>query len=407
LYEEAAAALEAKDYELALDKWAAIEVKRGSLPYRDRMQIEQRAKTSICARLYNEAFLAVSNQQPYHTLDIWEQIKAIDPDYPDEDGLLELVQRMLDTDAEIKKRDKRLIRGALIVGGLLLLMAIGWKLVNRGNALADGAAATSQAVAAITQTATKRATETAVSTQTAVPPSKTPLPEPTKVAAVIEPTATELPTTAPSATATASPTATATPPPTDTPAPAESPTPTNIGLVLENSSVFDTPNLNGQELTVVAEGDSIVVLGRSEDEKWLFVGMGDLAGFVFRERMQWQGDTDGLPVYTHTDSTDEPTPEAPAASDEITELTFDLWPLAETAVCTTIGWEQDLFFEGHGGNGIYAYYWDGTLIKGPTNSSYIYRLVSPGGAVSSFGRVESGGGLWIQKNLFIDAPNCP
>ena len=404
LYEEAAAALETNQYELALNKWAAIEVKRGNLPYRDRMQIEQRAKTGICARLYNEAFLAVSNQQPYRTLEIWKQIIAIDPDYPDDDGVLELVQRMLDSDAAIKKRDKRLIRGALIVGGLLLLVAIGWKLVNRGDALADEVPATTQAVVAITQPATKQATQTAVS------PSKTPIPEPTEAAIIIDPTAIELPTTAPSATTTPNPTvtplATDTPPPTNTPTPTESPTPTNIGLVLENSSVFDIPNLNGQELTVVEEGDSIEVMGRSEDEKWLFVSNDNLAGFVFRERLQWGGDTNSLPIYTHTDSADENIPETPAASSEITELSFDLWPLPETAVCTTTGWEQDLFFEGHGGNGIYAYYWDGKLINGPTNGSYIYRLVSPGGSVSSYGRIESGGGLWLQKNLLIDAPNC-
>ena len=406
LYEEAANALETNNYEQALAKWEAIEVKRGILPYRDRMQVEQRAKTGICARLYNEAFLAVSNQQPYQALDYWKQIKAIDPDFVDEDGVLELVQRMYDTDADIRKRDKRLIVGALIVGTLLLLMAVGWKLVNREEALADGTPATSQAVAAITQTATKRATATAVFTQTAVPPSKTPLPEATAAAAASEPDREpNCATATPAASATPNPTAT--PVPTDTPAPTESATPTNIGLVLENSSVFDTPDLNGEELAVVEEGDSIVVMGRSEDDKWLFVGTGSLAGFVFRERLQWEGDTGRLPVYTHTDGADETTPETPAASDEITELTFDLWPLPETAVCTTTGWEQDLFFEGHGGSGIYAYYWDGKLIKGPTNTSFTYRLVSPGGAASGFGRIESGGGLWLQKPLFVEAPNCP
>ncbi|NHZ72115.1 MAG: protein kinase [Aquificales bacterium] len=59
LYDEAVGALEASEYALALEKWKAIEVKRGSLPYRDQMQVEARAKTGICAVLYNNAFLAV------------------------------------------------------------------------------------------------------------------------------------------------------------------------------------------------------------------------------------------------------------------------------------------------------------------------------------------------------------
>jgi hypothetical protein len=177
--------------------------------------------------------------------------------------------------------------------------------------------------------------------------------------------------------------------------------------VLEDSSLFDTPNLSGEELSVVEAGGAIVVLGRSEDGKWYFVGDGDTAGFIFAERLEWEGDVDGLAVFTHSDATandtDAPTP---VAASEITPLTFDLWPLPETAVCTTTGWEQDIFFQGQGGNGIYAYYWDGKLIDGPTNSRFIYRLVSPGGAVTGVGRIESGGGLWQQSTLFIEAPNC-
>ena len=401
LYEEAVLALEAHEYEGALDKWEAIEVKRGSLPYRDRMQIEERAKIGICARLYNDAFQAVAQQQPYLTLAIWKKIKSIDPDFPDEDGVLELAQRMLDTDKEIKHRDKRLIIGALVAGALLILFAIGWRFSNRGTAVAEEES-TIQAVAIVTETATH------TPTKTAVPPSHTPTKEPTDNAPVSEPetSATNLPT------ATLKPTATetATPQPTDTPAatdtPTTTPTPTNVGLVLANSSLFATPNLDGEELSVVEEGDAIVVMGRSQDNKWLFVGDGDIAGFVFRERLQWDGEAASLPIFTHSSSAGGSIEETPTTSNNITPLKFDLWPLPETAVCTTTGWEQDIFFEGHGGNGLYAYYWNGKLIEGPTSTSFVYRLVSPGGTVSGLGKVESGGSKPIEEPLFVEAPNC-
>ncbi|MBE2223601.1 MAG: protein kinase [Anaerolineae bacterium] len=399
LYEAAVTALEAHEYEEALNKWEAIEVKRGSLPYRDRMQVEERAKSGICARLYNDAFLSVAQQQPYLTLAIWKKIKAMDPDFPDEDGVLELAQRMLDSDSEIKRRDKRLIIGALVAGALLILLAIGWRFSNRGNVMTNGES-TSQAAAIVAETVTD------VPTKTAVPPTQTPTKEPTNNSLVSESaaTATDLPTAAP--TDTAAPQPTDTPAATQTPTPTTTPTPTNVGLVLENSSMFATPNLDGEELSVVEEGAAIVVMGRSEDSKWLFIGNGDTAGFVFRDRLQWDGEVDGLPVFTHSDRNSSTEAETPVASENITPLEFDLWPLAETAVCTSTGWEQKIFFQGHGGNGIYAYYWNGKLLEGPTNSSYVYRLVSPGGAVTGTGRVESGGGLWQESTLFVEAPNC-
>ncbi len=403
MYEEAVLLLEAHKYEDALDKWEAIEVKRGSLPYRDRMQVEERAKVGIAARLYNNAFVAVAEQKPYLALSIWKQVEAINPDFPDEDGVLELAQRMIDTNEEIKHRDKWLIAGSLVAGVLIILMAIGWRFMSSDAVAAGtGATATVPAVAVITETVTK------APTKTAVPATTTPTKKPTENLLVSETqsaTATPQPTNTIVATVVATTVATNTPLATDTPT--SSPTPTDVGLVLNNSSLFATPNLSGEELSVLEAGVAIVVLGRSEDGKWFFVGDEDTAGFIFGERLQWEGEVDGLPVFTHSSGAanvaDEPTP---VASSEITPLIFDFWPLPETAVCTTTGWEQDIFFLGHGGNGIYAYYWNGKLIDGPTNGSYIYRLVSPGGAATGEGRIESGGGLWEQTTLFIEAPNC-
>lgn len=387
LYEEAVAALESSEYALALEKWEMIENQRGSLPYRDRMNVESRAKVGICAVLYNNAFLAVSDHQPYIAMDYWQQIKAIDPDFPDEDGVLELAERMFNTEKDVKRRDKRLLVGALIVGVLAILSAIGWRIANPNAGMAAG-------VVPLTPTAV---TPTRQSTESLV---------------ILEPTATEISTKTPSATPSATPTLapTATPAPTDSPAGSPMPdqpnTPGNIGLVLDNVSIFAIPDLGGEELAVVETGDTITILGRSEDGKWFFVGDGETAGFVFGERVQWRGDSESLPVFTHSNAADSAPKNTPIPAADLTELTFDLWELPETAVCTTTGWEQDIFFAGHGGNGVYAYYWNSNLIKGPTNSSTIFRLVSTGGDIVGLGKVESGGGRWVEKPLVIAAPNC-
>ncbi|PIE79804.1 MAG: hypothetical protein CSA11_10515 [Chloroflexi bacterium] len=404
LYEEAVDALESHDYETALTKWQKINEKRGNLPYRDRMQVEERAKGGICARLYNDAFLAAAKEKPYLALDLWDQIKSIDPDFQDEDGVLGLTERLINTNEEVKERDKRLLIGALIVGTLFILTAVVLRFSDRGAVSAQEVASSSQATPVIAHTATSLSpTQTAnpqlteeglaflTSTKTATPTV----------------TATTTETATVRATATAAITLTKTPIsiPSATTTPVGTSLPSDIGLVLENSSIFAIPNLNGEELAVVEAGDSIVVIGRSIDNKWLFVGHGDIAGFVFRERLEWNGTAAELPVYTHS-NTDAAAEASPEATGEITALEFDLWPLPETAVCTESGWEQDIFLQGHGSNGIYAYYWEGNFIEGPTSSSYVYRVTSLGGDLAGTGRVESGGGMWRESTIYIEAPNC-
>ncbi|MFO7684217.1 MAG: protein kinase [Chloroflexota bacterium] len=429
LYEEAVTLLDNRQYQEGLQKWEAIENMRGKLPYRDRMQVERRAKEGICAVLYNDAFMEVSRQNPHQAVAHWKEIKAIDPDFPDEDGVLELAQKLINTEKEIKRRDKRLIAIALAVGVLLVLSQVLWIVVGRSSRVEASAIAaqeteTRQAAATSTQPATNTPvpSATAVPTRTGQPDNSRsdlfifPLETGTPPTPTASPAATQTPrptatTAAATATATSAPaTETAAESPTATPsadAPAGTPTPTNIGLVVENASLFDIPDLSGQELAVVVVDDPVVILGRSQDSKWLFVGDGSVAGFMFRDRVQWDGELGRLPIFTHSDARGGGAQATPAPSDVITELTFDLWPLPETAVCTATGWEMMLYFQGQGGNGVYQYYWNAEPIAGPTNSSAVYKLVSPGGAVSGFGRVESGGNLWQQKNLFVAEPKCP
>ncbi|MCZ7668867.1 MAG: SH3 domain-containing protein [Chloroflexi bacterium] len=78
---------------------------------------------------------------------------------------------------------------------------------------------------------------------------------------------------------------------------------------------------------MVAAGDPIVIMGRSEDSKWFFVGDGDVAGFVFEDRIQWYGEMGRLPIFTHSSAGGGSATPKPA--DQITPLSFDLWPLPE------------------------------------------------------------------------------
>ena len=116
--------------------------------------------------------------------------------------------------------------------------------------------------------------------------------------------ATPMPTIAPTTTALPLPTTTSTPNPTATLVPAATAmaTPTllhDAAIALEPSSIFIAPDAGAQELAIVAAGETVSVLGRSESGNWLFVLNDDFVpGFVFVERFDWDGDFEALPLVT-------------------------------------------------------------------------------------------------------------
>ena len=69
---------------------------------------------------------------------------------------------------------------------------------------------------------------------------------------------------------------------------------------------------------------------------------------------------------------------------------------------------MSVFIEGHGGNGVYTYYWNDERVAGPlTNASYTFQVHSAGGALPGEGAVVSGDGQRAEQELYIPAPSCP
>lgn len=388
LYDEAIAHLAQGNYDAALAAWQAIESQHGRLAYTDRLQVEQLAKEGICIGLYTRALTAVAVNQPAEALRLWAQIRDVDAHYPDTDDVAGQAERLLQQQQQQTTWQRRLI---VVVPLILLLGLAGWWLGR--NRLAGGEVSpqpTTTILAAMiapTETVTATAPPTAVSTPTAVT------------------------TQPPAATQTSAPPAT--PQPSPSPAPTETVTgpilATDVAFAKEDASIFASPRTNSPELAVVALGEQLQVLGRSEVRNWLFVDNGEVAGFIFQPLLQWDGDLSTLPVYTYTDAA--PTNNAATASPTavggpITSLKLDLWTLPGTAQCSGSGWRLNVFMQGQGGNGRYRYYWNGQFLVGPTSTSHTFTVNSGGGVIIGVGRVVSDDGQAIERELFIPIPTC-
>ena len=382
LYDEAVELLEQGDYGAALSAWQTLAEQRGDLAYADRFDVAQSARDGLCADRYAAAITAVSAAQPEEALSLWAQIQAIQPHYPDSANIVRQANDLLRQRRQRSVWQRRLIVLAPILL-LLLVLAVAWSIRSRQNAAVAG----------------PLPTLTAVSAPIALP-SATPTPTPTAA-----PTAT--PTAGPTATPATLSTPTAVPiqPPTAVPPTGTAP---NIALVTEDASIFAAPQSDSLELAVVAPGDEVQILGRSETPNWLFVGNGDVAGFIFQPLVQWEGDVASLPVFTYTDAA----PDANATpgsngGNPVTGLRLDLWPLPDTVQCSSGKWSQRVYMQGQGGNGRYRYYWQDQFLTGPTGASHTFTVTSTGGAIVGTGRVVSEDGQSVERGLFIPIPKCP
>ncbi len=239
----------------------------------------------------------------------------------------------------------------------------------------------------------------------------------------------------PTATATATPSATATRPPTQTPPPPATatvvitrtpvPSPSNtpintppaaqpitgtLAIAHLSSSIFDFPDASGHELSYIGIGDRVTVLGRSESGEWFFVETKEgLQGFIFAPRLKWDGDFAALPVVEPDITASTP----PAAANNCQgsacpALTFDLYPV-QAARCENGLHYRTIYMRGHGGNGRYTYYWKGQKVAGPLlNEGFGFEVSSADGApVIGTGKVASGDGQTVEKELFVSDFDCP
>lgn len=275
-----------------------------------------------------------------------------------------------------KKRLLWLAAGMLTI---ILLIGGGWSWYNQAN--------TPAVSAAILPTATH--TATAVPTHTASPTATTPPTEP----AAATPTAT----------------ATATPPPTPTATavPVTDTLTNTLATAQLASSIYSEPDTGAAELTFIGIGETVTVLGRSEEGEWLFVQTEEgTAGFVFAPRMAWSGEFEALPVILEIISTDPGSPGS-CGNQPCASLTLDLYPLPGSR-CENGRYYRTVFMQGQGGNGRFTYYWKGQKMAGPlAEEGFGFEVSSAdGSAVIGMGKVVSGDGQTVEKELFVSDFAC-
>ncbi len=167
---------------------------------------------------------------------------------------------------------------------------------------------------------------------------------PTAQALLLPPTS---PTPTTTATATTRPTATATPTPlptaTATPGPSPSPTltatPEFVTVVAVDAAAYFTgPDVTHTELdTFVAAGETVTVLGQSENGSWLLVENGEgVQGWVARRFFGENSAVGGVPVSGFILAGEEDAPTAAATQ------AIAIWSVAATAPIANNRWQTDL-----------------------------------------------------------------
>lgn len=293
---------------------------------------------------------------------------------------------------------KSYIRWATIA---VLLLAAGLLFITGGNRTRS--ANSDQTVSAA------NVTESAVVMPTAVSPTatmETTATAESNPAAVVEPTATENAVE----TAVSSPTPPATATPTETVTPEPSATVTVDVMTTQallSSSLFASPDANGQEVTFVGVGEEVQILGRSQYGDWLYVRTADYEeGFVYGPRFDWTGDYNTLQI-VKTSATVTNTPVAAScAGGGCPTLTMDIYDLPSPRCAQ--GKIRTIYIQGQGGNEIYTYYWNGGIVAGPlTDTGFGFDVTSPdGSAVIGRGKVVSGDGQTVEKELFVSNFSC-
>ncbi len=233
-------------------------------------------------------------------------------------------------------------------------------------------------------------------------------------------TSTNTPTTSPTATpeptqtATAMPTGTPSPTPKATTTPSSTPIPTQtitatLAIAQVASSLFTQPDTAAPEITYIGIGEAVTVLGRSENGEWLFVENGEgMQGFVHAPRLEWAGEIDNLP-FMDTAVTSIPFTPTPATcrSGSCPLLTLDIYPV-NSPRCENNIYYRTVFMMGHGGDGRYTYYWNEQKMAGPLiNEGFGFEISTLNkAAVIGTGRVVSGDGQSVEKELFVSDFGC-
>ena len=394
LYLQAVGQLDHYNYQAALDLWNSIQQQQEDLNFPDVQNVEGQARRGLANDLYSRALGAVALNDPPQALSVWQQVRAIEPNFPDSQQVVQraqvLQQKLLDEQRQAEEaerawqaqeiakqeRRKKMVRGGLIAAGIVIVvLLLGYVVSNLLPALL-------------------------------VPPATATLPAATD-------TPTVLPTPVPT---TPAPPPTLTPPPADTPTSVPPVTTANsTATALLPSSIYVSPDAGSRELTFVQVGELVTVTGRSDNSNWLYVqnSLGT-EGYVSKNRFQWTGNLEELPVVTATvtgptvaPSSSTSTPKSPATATTVEGLALDLWPLPSTARCLGEGtWRMSIFMSGHGGSGRYTYYWNNEKKGGPMPTDFTF-VITGTSSQQGYGRVVSTDGLQLDQYLRINRPACP
>lgn len=463
-YQDAETLLNEHKYSEVLKTWQKIQETAAShtIPFFDNRNIVNQAKQG----LYTEATTAVLNDQPKYAFTSWNQLIEFDPNYPDTANVQDRVNAQLNqtkVQEEARRKRNKMLMWAGGVGVLIIILAL---IINNfrngGNGFSSDDAATTETAAAIlavgpTNTLTPTSTLTNTPTVTHAPTT-----EPS-VTVTASATATTTPSRTPTATSEPVNIATAqlsssifSQPdenstaltfidsgesveildrqgswllvknedgvegwvaanrfditivdPEETSTPTKTPSPTNtpgelVATTTQSASLFAGPGINFAEITFINPSTTLTVLGRSANDSWLFVRTPlEDEGWIAVSLLSYPGNISSLPISQVT-----VTPEPGGNDGETLEgLTFDFWPTQH--LCLSGGWELNLFMEGHGGDGRYTYFINGTQVAGPISGSYNYTYSSSGfNDPQITGRVTSGDGQSAEFILFAEAPDC-
>jgi hypothetical protein len=168
---------------------------------------------------------------------------------------------------------------------------------------------------------------------------------------------------------------------------------------LQGSSIFVAPDDGSQILGGIIVGEQVLVLGRSAIGQWFYIRDDQrVEGFVYAPRFEWSGDYESLPVVAPTAT---PSPVMPTGG----PLEMDLWDVG-AGWCSGGMWYKRVYIEGRGGNGVYTYYWNEDVLDSSISEGYTFEVHSVGAAIIGTGKVVSGDGQTVEKELYIKVPDC-
>ncbi|MBK8906019.1 MAG: SH3 domain-containing protein [Anaerolineaceae bacterium] len=182
------------------------------------------------------------------------------------------------------------------------------------------------------------------------------------------------------------------------------PVPVITASVEESSSIFTAPNEESDEITFVNPGVEVRVLGRSENNTWLFIRTEEnVEGWVAANRLILQIEIDSLPEVDVTVTTTTSTSGGSASGG----LTLDFWNLPGEARCLGSGWTLVLFLEAHGGDAPYTYYINNELVAGSVTSHVTTQFSGVDSTARIYkAQVISSSGQIVTKEILVTPPNC-